>query len=368
MDSKNFYAVVMAGGRGERFWPQSRASRPKQMLRLLGSLTLIEQTVARLHPLIPRENILVITNNDYVGPMRSLLTNLPPENIIGEPFGRDTGPCVAMAAGMVRNLCGNNEKAVMIMLPSDQMIDNCEAMRQVLSDAGETAANNSKIVTIGINPTYASTGYGYIKCGAPIQSESQTRFFHSLGFKEKPNVETAERMLSEGNYRWNSGIFIWSLGSITNAFERYAPALNEMAKAIAAACAEDRLQETMLEEYRKSAKISIDYAVMEKLPPEDMCVAESTFGWDDVGSWNSLRNQLKPDGNNNVVRGLFQGVDVHNSIIVGESDHLIAAVDVQDLVIVHTDDATLVCNAKSSQRIKELVALISKNPELEKFV
>ncbi len=368
MDNSNLYAVVMAGGRGERFWPQSRASRPKQLLRLIGNLTLIEQTVERLSPLVKNENILVLTNADYVAPMRALLSQIPPQNIIGEPFGRDTGPCVAAAAGLVRSLSGGDENSVMIMLPSDHVIHDSAAMRQVLEDSADAVIKNGKIATIGIKPAYASSGYGYIKCGEKLDLESKTVFHQSLGFTEKPSTEEAEAMIAEGNYKWNGGIFIWSLKTITAAFKSFAPELGVIADEVAKGNDEGRFIEAMTEQYEKCLKTSIDYAVMEKLPPEQVIVAESTFDWDDVGSWNALKNQIKPDKNNNVVRGLFEGVDVRDSIIVSDSRHLITAVDVSDLIIVHTDDATLICHSKSAQRIKELVAKMSQDPALTKFL
>lgn len=368
MDNNNLYAVVMAGGRGERFWPQSRASRPKQLLRLIGNLTLIEQTVERLNSLVKDENILVLTNADYVAPMRALLNQIPPQNIIGEPFGRDTGPCVAAAAGLVRSLSGGDENSVMIMLPSDHVIHNSENMRQVLKDSADAVIKSGKIATIGITPAYASSGYGYIKCGEKLDFETKTVFHQSLGFREKPSTEDAEEMIAEGNHKWNSGMFIWSLKTLTAAFRGYAPELGTIADAVAKGNDEGRFIEAMTEQYEKCAKTSIDYAVMEKLPPEQVIVAESTFDWDDVGSWNALRNQMKPDENNNLVRGLFEGVDVRDSIIVSDSRHLITAVDVSDMIIVHTDDATLICHTKSAQRIKELVAKMSKDPALTKFL
>jgi mannose-1-phosphate guanylyltransferase len=364
----DFYAVVMAGGRGERFWPQSRASRPKQLLRLIGNLTLIEQTVERLKPLVSDDNTLIITNRDYVEPMRSLMPQLNPLNIIGEPFGRDTGPCVALAVGIIRAMSKGNDEAVMCMLPSDQIIRDSASMREVLADAGRTAVETGKIVTIGITPEYPSTGYGYIKCGAALERPGRTVIRQSEGFKEKPDAETAARMLAEGSYRWNSGIFIWTVGSIMNAFRRHAPELAALADAICHSYADGEMNETILEEYGKCERISIDYAVMEKLAAEEVLVAESTFDWDDVGSWTSLRNQVKPDTDNNVVQGLFEGLNVHNSIIVSDSSHLVTAIDIEDMIIVHTEDATLVCKTPSAQRVKELIARIAANPDLDSFL
>ncbi|MDD5596841.1 MAG: sugar phosphate nucleotidyltransferase [Victivallaceae bacterium] len=365
MDNNNFYAVVMAGGKGERFWPQSRVNHPKQLLRLIGNLTLLEQTVERLNPLVPSENILIITNQDYVAPMRSLLKNLPAENIIGEPVGKDTAPCVALAAGIVQAKAGN-DNAVMFMLPADHVIRNTKAMRTELEDCAELAAESDNIVTIGVNPASASTGYGYINCGGQIASPDGTRFFKSLGFKEKPNIETAEKFFENGNYRWNSGIFIWSLKTILEAFRKHAPYLESMARRFNEAFVKGDIDRVMTDEYDKCDKISIDYAVMEKV--DNVVVAECSFDWDDVGSWTALRNQLRPDKDNNVVRGLFRGLDCRNNIVVGDTKHLVAAIDVEDLIIVHTDDATLVCNAKSAQRIKELVHNLGFYPELSSFL
>ena len=365
MENKNFYAVVMAGGKGERFWPQSRINHPKQLLRLIGNLTLLEQTAERLKPLVPEENILIITNQDYVAPMRSLLKKLPAENIIGEPVGKDTAPCVALAAGIVRAKAGNDD-AVMFLLPADHVIRNVGAMRSELKDCAELAAKSDSIITIGVNPTSASTGYGYIKCGEQMPDGTDTKFFKSLGFKEKPNIETAQRFITDGNYRWNSGMFIWSIKTINEAFHKYAPGLESMAKRLSEAYVSDNIEQAMAEEYDKCDKISIDYAVMEKV--ENVLVAECSFDWDDVGSWTALRNQIRPDKDNNVVRGLFKNIDSSNNIVVSDSKHLIAAIDVEDMIIVHTDDATLVCNAKSAQRIKELVHSLGLNVELSKFI
>jgi mannose-1-phosphate guanylyltransferase len=365
MKNSNFYAVVMAGGKGERFWPQSRTNHPKQLLRLIGNLTLIEQTVERLKPLVPTENIIIITNQDYVAPMRSLLSSLPVENIIGEPVGRDTAPCVALAAGIIRAKAGN-EDAVMFLLPADHVIRSVSAMRSELADCAEFASSDDKIVTIGVNPATVSTGYGYIKCGEEVQQDTGTKFYESLGFKEKPNIETAEKFIAAGNYRWNSGIFIWSVKTIMAAFATHAAYLEKMAERFEKAFKSGNIDQAMVEEYNNCEKISIDYAVMEKV--DNVVVAECAFDWDDVGSWTALRNQVRPDTDNNVVKGLFQGIDARNNIVVSDSKHLVALIDVDDLIAVHTEDATLICNAKSAQRIKELVHILGEKAELSKFL
>jgi len=364
MHKDNLYAVIMAGGKGERFWPQSRMSHPKQLLRLIGNLTLIEQTVERLSPLLSPQNIFIITNADYVAPMKSLLPSLPKENIVGESVGRDTAPCVALATAMVKARA-KSDKAIMIVLPSDHSIGNSEALLETISDT-IPFAEEGKLVTIGIPPSGPSTGYGYIHCGPVISSKGAVKFHECLGFKEKPSLEKAEELLREGCYKWNSGIFIWSVAAISKAFELHAPALAKAIPLIQKAAEQGKLVDLLQSEYEKLERISIDYAVMEKA--DNIVVAEASFPWDDVGSWTALRNQIRPEQNNNVVRGLHVGIDSKNCIVVGDATHLIATIDVDDLVIVHTDDATLVCNARSAQRVKEMVKLISSHPELSSFV
>ncbi|OGV56828.1 MAG: hypothetical protein A2017_21660 [Lentisphaerae bacterium GWF2_44_16] len=364
MKLENLYGIVMAGGRGERFWPQSRASHPKQLLRLIGNLTLIEQTVERLMPLIKPENIIIITNQDYIAPMRSLLASIPPENIVGEPVGRDTAPCIALASALVKAKA-KREDAIMAVLPSDHVIRDTSSMLQVISDSVE-AAKKGKVVTIGVNPSFPSTGYGYIHCGAEIKYSGPTKFFECNGFKEKPSLEVAEKFLQDSSYKWNSGMFIWSLSTICNAFKKYAPAMMRSIDVIAKSVPAGTLEKTLVEEYPKFDKISIDYSIMERI--DNVVVAQCSFDWDDVGSWTALRNQIRPEKNNNVIRGLHEGIDTKNCIIVGDSKHLIATVDLEDVVVVHTDDATLICNAKSVQKIKELVHIIAARPELSKFI
>lgn len=364
MNNDNIFAVVMAGGKGERFWPQSRASHPKQLLSLIGNLTLIEQTVDRLSPFVKPENTIVLTNKDYVAPMQSLLYSLPKENIIGEPVGRDTGPCVALATAIVKSKA-TNDNPVMLLLPADHVIRNSRAMLAVLKDSCELAEDGS-IVTIGVNPTFPSTGYGYIQCGDKCDTSTDTSFFKSKGFKEKPTIEVAENFLKDGSYKWNSGMFVWSAKTVYSAFQEYAPKLAELTDGLEKAARGNDFINELNDIFPSAEKISIDYAIMEKV--DNVIVAECSFDWDDVGSWTALRNQIRPEQNNNVVRGLHVGLDSEDCIIVGDSKHLITTVDVKDLIIVHTDDATLVCNAKSAQRIKELVHLLGEKPEMAKFI
>ncbi len=359
------YAVVMAGGRGERFWPKSRNARPKQLLKLTGDLTMIEETVSRVREVTDAERILVITNREYVETIRGLLPEIPAGNVIGEPAGRDTGPCAALAAALVNARGG--EDAVMMLLPADHAIRRRRELTEVLRDAAELAAERPGcLVTIGVPPTGPETAYGYIHCGEELGVRGLTRFYHSLGFKEKPDSERARAFVEAGCYRWNSGMFIWQIRSLREAFRRHAPELGELFDDIGALIRAGKFESGLAERFLRAGRISIDYAVMEKA--EDVAVAECRFDWDDVGSWTALRNHLSVDGNGNAVEGLFAGIDTRNLTVMGSADHLIAAIGVEDLVIVNTGDVTLVCHASEAQRIRELVKLADARPELRKFL
>ena len=364
MDYNNTFAVIMAGGRGERFWPQSRESKPKQLLKLISDVTLIEQTVNRLESFVPKKNVFIITNDDYVETMQALLESLPAENIIGEPVGRDTAPCVALAAGVVKAKA-TSEDAVMFLLPADHVINDSESMVQVMKDCTDFA-RDGKVVTIGIPPTFPSTAYGYIQCGDKLAGDASTSFFESKGFKEKPDLKTAEHFIESGNYQWNSGMFGWSVKTICDAFEEHCPELFPAIDQFKVAFQSNDFSKTLNDLYPKFDKISIDYAIMEKI--DNVVVAECTFDWDDVGSWTALRNQLPSDKYGNIIRGNTVSIDSNNNIIVGESDHLIVTIDVENMIIIHTEDATLVCKVDSAQRIKEAINLIKENPSLKKHL
>ncbi len=360
------FAVIMAGGRGERFWPLSRKQRPKQLLRLLSDFTMLEETVRRLEGLVEPERILIVTNCELVGAMQKVLGGtVPPENIIGEPVGRDTGPCVALAAALVRSRGG--EDAVMALLPADAVIHDAVSLRRVLGDAAMFAASSKEaLLTIGIPPTFAATGYGYIHCGAQLPTACETVFRAGLGFREKPDEKTAETMLRDGGYRWNSGMFIWSVPAILRAFRLWAPELAAAEDSFFRAAAKGTLMEELPGLYGGCAKISIDYAVMEKASP--IVVAECTFDWDDAGSWTALRNHLDADDDGNVVSGRFAGVDVHRCTVINDTkSHLVAALDVEDLVVVHTADATLITSSRSAQRIKLLLEEIRRKDGSEEL-
>lgn len=359
------YAAIMAGGCGERFWPQSRISRPKQLLRLLGNLTLIEQTIARLLPLFEPERILIITNRDYVAPMRSLISAIPPENIVGEPIGKDTAVCAAFAAATIRAKASACEDPLLCFFPADHIIHDKAAFQQNIRDCLAFMENSKSILTIGVEPTSPSIGYGYIETGDPIDSGLPTAFHKALSFREKPDLATAEAYLKTGRFKWNAGAFFLHVSTIQKAFREFAPEIASVYERMLAVL-QGGSKETMELVYSSAPRISFDYAVMERC--RDIAVADCSFEWDDAGTWSSMRNQIAPGENNNVVRGIHVGLDTTNSTIITSPAHLIATVDLDDVIIVHTDDATLVCNGKSAQRIKELLKLIEARPELRSFL
>ena len=366
LDHSKLYAVIMAGGRGERFWPLSRADQPKQMLSLLGGASLIEQTVLRLRELLPPENIIIVTNERYVERLHRMFPRLPEENIIGEPAPRDTGPCVALAAGVVRARAGEDD-ATMMLFPADHCIVNVEAFRRNLEDGCRMAARGDFLVTIGIPPTEPSCNYGYIKAAERVECPLSTCFHRVACFVEKPSREAAEKMLSEGGYSWNGGIFLWKVATILKAMRLYAPDLADLAGVLHNAWCGGVFTEVLKREFEKCRKISIDYAVMEKA--DNILVGEASFDWDDIGNWPALRNHLPTDSANNVLYGLAEQLDCRDTILYsGDPEHLVAAIGLEDVIVVHTQDATLVCRSGSSKELKELLSRLRKKENTWRFL
>lgn len=336
-DTSKFYAVVMAGGKGERFWPAGRLNMPKQLLSLSGEKTMIEETVLRLFPLFPPEHIFVITNTAYLEPVRKLLT-LPPENIIGEPVGRDTAPCAALATATVMK---QDPDATMVLLPSDHVIRPARMFQEKLLSAAKQAQNNA-LITLGIPPTYPATGYGYMHLGESISSE----FHKVLEFKEKPDAATAEKFFQDGNYRWNSGIFIWRCDTILEAFRKYAPDLGKKIEGWISG-------KDYTTDFAECPKISIDYAVMEKA--DNVMVGDATFYWNDAGSWSSLRSILPLDPNGNITKGNVETLDSSNNVLVTDEGTLLGVIGMHDIAVIKSGNGILVCPLSEEQKVKTLV-------------
>ena len=337
-------ALIMAGGRGERFWPKSRKSLPKQFLSLTDDgRTMIQLTVERIRPLIDLEDIYISTNRAYRGLVMEQLPGIPPENIVCEPVGRNTAPCIGLGAV---HIAKKYEDAVMMVLPSDHLIKYNQMFLNSLKDGCSIAEKGKNLVTIGITPDYPETGYGYIKF-LPQQADGNA--YAVDRFVEKPDMETAKEYLESEEYLWNSGMFIWKVSTILDNMKSMLPDLHQGLFNIAEAIGTDK-QEMVLEKvFPELESVSIDYGVMEKA--ENIFILPGVFGWDDVGSWLAVERIQKSNESGNVVTGNIITINSKNNIIQG-GKKLIAAVGLENLIIVDTEDATLICDKGSTPDIK----------------
>ena len=343
------YAVVLAGGRGERFWPLSTASRPKQLLALVGERPMIAQTVARLDGLVPRERVLVVTNAETAAVTRELLPELPPENVFGEPVGRDTAAAVALSAALVR---ARDPDAAFAILPADHVIAEPDRFRGTLDAAFRVAQREDVLVVIGIPPTAPLPSFGYIEADAP-RLEMGGRPFHAVRrFVEKPDVATARRYLAEGRFFWNAGMFVWSLAALDRALARHAPRYAELARRLADAARRPGFDDAARAAYADIEKISIDYALMEKA--DNILMVPADFRWDDVGSWTALRNHFPADAQSNVAIGDCAALDAEGNTVYSPG-RLTALLGVRDLVVVQAEGVTLICHRDRAEHVKRLV-------------
>ena len=372
-DTNNRFVIIMAGGRGERFWPVSREKTPKQLIKLLGDRSLLQQAVDRVLPLVPLKNVLIITNEAQAPEVRKQLPRLPRENVIAEPIGRDTCAAVTLGAAIVG---ARSTTGVMAVLPADHVIPEEKKFQQVLSDAFDLAGRGRAIITIGIQPTEPATGYGYIHTGPELPAPSgvkkyKTTFFKAEEFVEKPNFEKAREYLNSGQYRWNAGMFIWSFVTITEGLQKHQPEMYAACQRwFKAAGNSARLNKILAKEYPDIKKISIDYALMEHA--QNVVVADGAFGWDDLGSWTALARHLKSDAEGNCAVGEFIHVDAARNIIFdARTKHRrtpIAVVGLRDSILVQTDDAVLLAHKSQAQKVKELVKKLAEDPRLKKLI
>ncbi|MBN1269663.1 MAG: mannose-1-phosphate guanylyltransferase [Kiritimatiellae bacterium] len=344
------YAVVLAGGKGERFWPLSTSRHPKQFLSLVGQKPLLAQSVDRLRGLVPPERVYVITNADSAAAARAAAPKVPRANIIGEPVGRDTAAAVALGAALVRR---RDPHGIIAVLTADHIIRDLSKFRAVLGDGLRLAAREDVLLTIGIPPSFPSTGYGYIEAGnVRTRTPGRTRFRVAKRFVEKPDARTAKKYIASGRYYWNSGMFIWSADSILAALGKYRPTLLKMADRLVPTIGTSRFAAALRREYKRLEKISIDYAVMERA--DNVLVAPATFDWDDVGSWTALERHFRADRDGDVLVGQVAKVDSAGNIVFSEG-RLTALVGVRDMVVVQADGVTLVCPKSRAQDVKKLV-------------
>lgn len=340
-------ALIMAGGKGERFWPRSRKNMPKQFLCLTGDgKTMIQQTVERILPVVAMEDIYIATNKDYRELVRQQLPELPEENILCEPIGRNTAPCIGLGAIHIQK---KYEDAIMYVLPSDHLIKYKGMYVNILEDAAKVAEDGAHLVTIGITPTAPEVGYGYIKF-AP--DKSLGRAFEVERFVEKPDLATAKKYVESEEYLWNSGMFAWKVSTILHSMEEHLPAIYAGLMRIKESFGTEDEKDVLNGVFENFPSESIDYGVMEK--EEGIFVIPGTFGWDDVGSWLAVERLRPVNDSGNIVDGNAMTVDVKNCIISGQ-EKLIAAVGLRDLIIVDTEDATLICAKESAADIKKIV-------------
>ena len=342
------YAIIMAGGDGERFWPVSTPRRPKQFVDIFGGKPLIRHAFDRLAGLVPPERVLVVTASRLVPLTRRALPEVPSCNIVGEPCRRDTAAAVAVACGLVTRLGGPD--AVGCILTADQLMKPERDFRATLRDAISAAAKFDSIVTMGIVPDRPATGYGYIECGKKVDAGTKTVFYAVRRFVEKPDEATARRYLKAGRFRWNAGMFVWRARVMADAFAAAAPDFSPLIASVASAKSVSAL---LRRAYPPLRAISVDFAVMEKA--KSILVAESRFKWDDVGSWQAIPNHFPADSAGNACIGKTALMDVRDSIVVSSPSHVTAVVGLSDVVVVHTPGATLVCSRSRAQDVKTLV-------------
>lgn len=343
-------ALIMAGGRGERFWPRSRKNMPKQFLSLTGDgKTMIQLTVERILPLVAMQDIYISTNQNYKALVKQQLPEIPEENIICEPVSRNTAPCIGLGAVHIAH---KEEDAIMLVLPSDHLVKYNSMFISTLQDACAIAEQAENLVTLGITPDYPETGYGYIKFIPAKRDPATGRAFAVDSFVEKPSLETAKEYLATEQYLWNSGMFIWKVSSILYNFQKFMPDIYQGLQKIKEAIGTEQEEAVLQSEFEQFISESIDYGVMEKA--EDIYVIPGTFGWDDVGSWLAIERINKTNEFGNVIKGNVVAVNTRNTIIEG-SDKLIASVGVEDTVIVDTEDALLVCAKERAGEIKKVL-------------
>lgn len=356
MDTKKpLIALIMAGGKGERFWPKSREDLPKQFLSLTGQRSMLQQTIDRIHQLLPYEQIFVITGKRYQSIVSKQLPELPLENIVLEPMGMDTAPGIGLGTTVIQKVFKNCN---IVILPADHVIEGVENFLQTIRSA-DTFINKYKkgILTIGIKPDRAETGYGYIKVeDHPIEKD----VFRVQKFVEKPELLIAESYINEGNYFWNSGIFIADANYILKQIDEFLPDLGDILKRIGKAMGTAQEESVLAELYKDCPRISIDYGVMQR--EKQIFMFKSNFNWDDVGNWNAVGEYLKIE-NGNRIFGEALLCDSRNNIVYNEGKAVITGLGIEDLVIVNTHDAILITKKDRVQEIKKLIGLLKHNYE-----
>lgn len=353
--NKNHYVAIMAGGIGSRFWPKSRTAFPKQFLDILHTgRTLIQSTYDRYLQFIPNENIYVVTSTEYAHIVKEQLPDLPAENILCEPSRKNTAPCVAYIAHKLNQI---NPEGLLICAPADHLILDAPAFTKVCTDVFQFVGTINALVTLGIKPHYANTGYGYIQHEAMPVADG---VYKVKTFTEKPNLELAKTFLASGDFLWNAGIFVWKVKTIIKAFEKFLPEINEVFVAEKEHFNTPSEQEAIERIYPQCTNISIDYGIMEKA--DNVYVIPSSFGWSDLGTWNSAYENMEKDYFGNAVAGKnVMIIDATKNVVHTNDKKLVLLQGLDDFIVVDTTDVLLICKKEKEQEIKEYVAEVKRN-------
>ncbi|MCK4559693.1 MAG: NTP transferase domain-containing protein [Calditrichia bacterium] len=350
------FAVLMAGGVGTRFWPMSRKAYPKQLLNFSGTKSMLQKTYDRIKPLTADENILVVTSTDLKKSIEKQLPHVPKENIIGEPEGKNTAPCIGLAATVIEKKASENE--IMVILPADHLVSNVANFRKTLRVGVAYAKESDSLVTLGIQPTYPETGYGYIQVDEKFTTRQEKDIYKVRTFAEKPNIETAERFIKSGDFLWNSGMFIWSVKAIMREIDEHLPELGEDLKLVRQYIGKPKFRKALSDMYSRTKSVSIDYGIMEVA--KNVFVIKSDFQWNDLGSWEAVYKISNKDKNGNVCYTKKELLlDAKNNYFYSPKK-LFAAVDVEGLVVIDMDDAILICSKEKSQHVKVIVDYLKR--------
>ena len=353
------HTVIMAGGSGTRFWPQSRARMPKQLLKLSGKRTMIQQTVDRCDGLIDSQQSWVVTNHAQVEPTQRQLPDIPATNLLVEPAARNTAPCVGLAA---IHILKQDPAGIMFVMPADHVISTANQFQHAARQAVSLVEGNAqRLVLFGVPPTFPSTGYGYIERGDKLDEDDNS--FNVQSFREKPPQTTAQEYMDSRRFYWNCGIFCWKAETILDQLRQYESDMHERLIRLAATIGTEDYSTALAAEFPKMNSIAIDRAVLERA--DDVCVIRAPFNWDDVGSWLAVPRLSGKDDQGNTTDGLVRSVDTKNCIIRTTDDHMVAALGIEDCIIVHTKDATLVARRDDSERIKEILELLKEQGDLQ---
>jgi mannose-1-phosphate guanylyltransferase len=355
----SLYFVIMAGGRGTRFWPRSRTKRPKQLLDIIGPKSILEQTIDRLLPFTDWEHIFIVTEISQAEAIKDLLPELPDNRLIVEPLGRNTAPCIGLAALILQTI---DPEATMVVLPADHYISRIPAFQETLLTAARTALSGNFLVTLGITPTFPETGYGYLERGEKVLEVNGHEVWEVKAFHEKPDRTKAQAMLKTGRFFWNSGMFVWTVSAILDQMSRLTPAMFDELIKLKKYLGTPGWEEALLTGYEAMENVSIDYAVMEK--SEKVLMLAGDFGWNDVGSWEAVY-QLEPkDEQENCLTGSVLVLD-SQGCLVHSPQKAVGLIGMKDLIVVDTPDALLICPRDRAQEVKKIVEMLEAQGKLE---